>query len=275
MSAPLSIGAAVLDPVSGLIAGCVPAARRPPVIEFLIDGRSVRRVPAAALPADLPEAARPTPDAAPEGAVYFTARLPKNAVGEDLSVREGERRLLDLKWRDEKHMRRYMEGSVMSDSVALEELTLRAGVFRARLRDHARGPQAPQVKLFALGREIVSDVSLAPEGDGEYALSATLPLDALGDGVATIQFRMEDGSVIGAYHVAAGAALAGDLVAEVGSLRAELDQLKRAFRDTFAAGALRRDERPMIVAEALAQVDHLLEMRDRMDRRQDALAASE
>ena len=59
------------------------------------------------------------------------------------------------------------------------------------------------------------------------------------------------------------------------SLRAELDQLKRAFRQTMAGGVIGRDERPMIVAEALAQVDHLLEMRDRLDMRQSAMAADD
>ena len=75
--------------------------------------------------------------------------------------------------------------------------------------------------------------------------------------------------------IASGAALASDLAAEVASLRAELDQLKRAFRAEIAGGVIRRDERPMIVAEALTQVDHLLEMRDRADRRQDALKGDE
>ena len=75
--------------------------------------------------------------------------------------------------------------------------------------------------------------------------------------------------------LAAGAALAGDIAAEVESLRAEMDQLKRAFRQALAGGVISRDERPMIVAEALVQVDHLLEMRDRLDMRQSAMAPDE
>ncbi|MEL7463690.1 MAG: hypothetical protein AAFN79_06465 [Pseudomonadota bacterium] len=272
-------GRAWLDPASGLIVGYVDAARRPPPVDFVVGGGAARRVLASARLIDLPESARERAATAPETAAHFAVRLPQGIVGADLSVRTADGPLLDHRWRDGREMRRYMEGALMADSVTLESLSFRVGVFHGRIRDHARneagGGAAPRVRLFARGEEIVAEAKLTAEEDGRYAFTAELPPAALGDGVVAIQFRLDDGSVIGAYQIASGAALADDLAAEVGALRAELDQLKRAFRDTFAAGALRRDERPMIVAEALAQVDHLLEMRDRMDRRQDAMAASE
>ena len=106
-------------------------------------------------------------------------------------------------------------------------------------------------------------------------MTATVPGGLLADGVMVVEFRLADGSALARYPLAAGAALAGDIAAEVESLRAEMDQLKRAFRQAMAGGVISRDERPMIVAEALVQVDHLLEMRDRLDMRQSAMAPDE
>lgn len=58
------------------------------------------------------------------------------------------------------------------------------------------------------------------------------------------------------------------------SLRAELDQLKKAFRGTLAGGVIAKDERPMILAELLTHVDNLLEARDRV-RKMDVIEPDE
>ncbi|MEO0360087.1 MAG: hypothetical protein AAF322_03215 [Pseudomonadota bacterium] len=150
----------------------------------------------------------------------------------------------------------------------LDDLTLSGGVFRARLRGE-EAPSPPRITLLIRG-EAVGEAAVVETPDG-WRLEAEAPAEAIGDGVAAIVFAAEDGSILARYPIAAGAALAEDLAAELASLRAELDQLKRAFRAELGAGALRRDERPLIVAEALDEVEALLAARDRAARsRRDA-----
>ena len=113
--------------------------------------------------------------------------------------------------------------------------------------------------------ETLATASLKAAGDGAYTFTASLPAKAIGDGVAVIEFCIGD-ETLASYPISAGEALAADLGAEVASLRAELDQLKKAFRETLAGGVIARDERPMILAELLTHVDNLLEARDRVRR---------
>lgn len=267
-------GGAMLDAAGGRIVGFAHDRRGAVAVELRLDGRLARTCiaagPVAALGRGLFRRLGPPPTAI----CGFEMRLPRDAAGEVLDVVAGGETLLSVRWRSEREAHRYREGSEMADSVTIEKLRLQSGAFRARLTDHAHGAAAPEVALHVRGEE-AGRATLSPQGDGVYMLSAPLPDGLLSDGVMVAEFRLADGSVLARYPLAAGAALAGDVAAEVASLRAELDQLKRAFRQTMAAGVIPRDERPAIIAEALVQVDHLLEMRDRVDQRQQAMAAED
>lgn len=274
MNAAGPIGAAALDPAGGRIVGFAERRGGAQRVDLRLDQKTVRSVLATASTSVIPQSIINRLGAPPSDICAFEVRLPMAAKGARLRVDAGARTLLDVEWRNAAELARYKEGSLMSDSVTLEALKLTAGVFKGRVKDHSRDSIAPRVRLVVRGED-AGEAALTDQGEGVYALSAALPIEHLGEGVLTVEFQLDDGSMIGAYPLAAGAALSGDIAAEVGALRVELDLLKRAFRDTFATGVIRRDERPMIVADALAQVDHLLEMRDRMDRRQEALAVDD
>ena len=158
----------------------------------------------------------------------------------------------------------------MADSAQIRITRFQAGVFTGRLTVEGGGA-TPDVALYLKGQSIAA--ATLTGGDGDYALTAALPVSALGDGVSVVEFRIGD-ETLASYPISAGEALATDLTAEVASLRAELDQLKKAFRETLAGGVIAKDERPMILAELLTHVDNLLEVRDRV-RRVDAIEADD
>ncbi|MBW7922919.1 MAG: hypothetical protein H3C51_12585 [Rubellimicrobium sp.] len=72
---------------------------------------------------------------------------------------------------------------------------------------------------------------------GEQVVRVALPADLIGDEVQVVVIAVQGtGEVLASVPVIAGAALADDIRAEVGLLRAELDLLKRAFRRHVAGG---------------------------------------
>lgn len=265
---------AMLDPAGRRIVGFAHHPDRCVSVEMFLDDRAVRRCLAAAPGFVIGEAGFQCLGPPPTAICGFEMRIPQGASGETMRIVANGEDLLTVRWRSEREISRYREGSEMTDSVTIEKLRLQAGVFRARVIDAAAGPAAPEVTISVRGENLGAAV-LEPQADGVYGMSATVPGGLLTDGVMVVEFRLSDGSVLARYPLAAGAALAGDIAAEVESLRAEMDQLKRAFRQAMAGGVISRDEKPMIVAEALVQVDHLLEMRDRLDMRQSAMAADE
>ena len=261
--------AAALDPDAGRIAGFVAAVDgRPGRARFLLGGDLVHEVvavsPITALsPETLAEIGPP-----PTAFCAFSARLPADLLaradhGAVLSVHAAGGAILSARFPNRAALARYVEGCVMSDSAEISITRLRAGMFTGRLTV-AGGGAAPEVALHLRGERLAT-ATLTPSGNGAYALTAVLPAEAIGDGVAVIEFRIGD-ETLARYPISAGEALATDLTAEVASLRAELDQLKKAFRETLAGGVIARDERPMILAELLTHVDNLLEARDRVRR---------
>lgn len=289
MTAPAPAdAAAMLDPKGGRIVGFARGAAGPgrggagrgetgrggaARVDLMLDGVRVRTCLAAASAETLGEAGFARLGPPPAATCAFEMRLPADAAGERLVVACGGREILSADVGAPGLLARYREGAVMTDSVTIENVRLEEGVLKARLIDHA-GEAQPVVTIRTRG-EAIGEARLTPEGAGRWAVAAPLDAVILSDGVVIVELALADGSVAGRLPIASGAALASDLAAEVASLRAELDQLKRAFRAEIAGGVIRRDERPMIVAEALTQVDHLLEMRDRADRRQDALKGDE
>ncbi|MFN3262725.1 MAG: hypothetical protein ACE37J_19435 [Pikeienuella sp.] len=240
-------GEARLDPARGEIVGrAAPTAGRPARIVAALDGRVAAERLAVG----------------PDGAFAF--RLPREAEGRRLEVTTEGETLLEAEFTGQGALARYREGSEMADFLKIERLRFSAGRFRGEVIAAGEGP-APEIALRLRG-EVLARGSLAPKGPGRWSLDVHAPAAAFGEGVAVLEFAAADGSRLAAYPLAAGAALEGDLVAEVASLRAELDLLKQAFREAMAGGVLTRSERPLIVAEALAEVDALLEMRDRAER---------
>ncbi|MEM7270321.1 MAG: hypothetical protein AAF401_13870 [Pseudomonadota bacterium] len=266
--------AAMLDPDAGRIAGFIAAeGGRPGRARFYLGGDIAHEVialsPITSLSAQVLADIGPPPTAF----CAFSARLPADLLtraddGAELQVQsQNGEVLLTRQIASRAELARYVEGCVMSDSATLRIARFEAGVFSGQLRI-AGGGSPPRVALCLKGAEI-AEAMLRPESDGVFALSASLPASALGDGVAVVEFRIGD-ETLARYPISAGEALAGDLVAELASLRAELDQLKKTFRETMAGGVIARDERPMILAELLTHVDNLFEARDRV-RRMDAI----
>lgn len=266
-----SISGAGLDPVTGRIVGFALAEEgRPGVVEIALDDRVLVRRLAVAQVSDLGAIGVALVGAPPIAGCCFTARLPAGEVGAVLSVTRvdggKQEALLAHEFNSDAALSRYREGSLMSDSVTLENLRFHGGVLHAIL-NMAAGGEAPKVLVQIRGETIAEAMLKAAGHPNGWELTASVPPSVLSDGVVVMELVFAaDGSTLAQYPIAAGAALSGDLASEVASLRAELDQLKRSFRTAMAAGVLTRDERPMIVAEALAQVDNLLETRERRDR---------
>lgn len=267
-------GGAMLDPAGRRIVGFAHRPGGRVSVEMMLDDKPVRWCLATAPASVIGKAGFRQLGPPPTAVCGFEMRVPRDATGDTMRIMGDGRELLAVAWRSEREISRYREGSEMTDSVTIEKLRLHAGVFRARVIDDAAGKAAPEIAVCVRGEE-VGTATLEPQSGGVYTMTATVPGGLLADGVMVVEFRLADGSALARYPLAAGAALAGDIAAEVESLRAEMDQLKRAFRQALAGGVISRDERPMIVAEALVQVDHLLEMRDRLDMRQSAMAPDE
>ncbi|WP_339108855.1 hypothetical protein [Thioclava sp. GXIMD4216] len=68
-------------------------------------------------------------------------------------------------------------------------------------------------------------------GDGRWRLRQGLPVDLLEDGTQSLLLSDAESGVVASLSIAAGEMLVPDLAAQVDRLQAELDLLKRAFRD--------------------------------------------
>lgn len=70
-----------------------------------------------------------------------------------------------------------------------------------------------------------------PDTPGAWRLEVPIPVDLLNDGVQSFIIRdRTDGTRLGSFTLIAGTALDPDIRAELGTLRAELDLLKRVVR---------------------------------------------
>lgn len=277
----MAVGAALLDAERGLIVGHALAdGMRPARVKVAINDSVVVEGVAAApisilVGVNLTGGNLGELPAPPSPICAFAMKLPASCApdlvdGGILTVTASESGvedgppLLERRFDGPKALACFVEGFEMADSLTLEITRLRGGVFVGSLEVH-HDAAAPDVRLSVRGR-VIGVATLRANGARRYELTATLPPEALDDGVSTVAFTLPNGDVLARYPVSAGAALAGDISAEVASLRAELDQLKTAFRGAMAGGVITRDERPMIIAETLTQVDNILEMRDRSDR---------
>ncbi|MEM7268146.1 MAG: hypothetical protein AAF401_02715 [Pseudomonadota bacterium] len=258
--------AAMLDPDAGCIVGFVGAeGNRPGGVILQLNDGVTREVPSLGPPELLGRNVIATLGPPPTAVSTFSCRLPRAAMTVDsplqltVTATPSGDELLKHDFQSRAEVARYTEGCAMAESIELKITRLDGGVFTGRMT-LAGGGSAPLVGLRLKG-EPIGEAALERDGDG-YRLTASLPPSAVGDGVSIVEFVVDD-DVVARYPISAGEALAGDIMSEVASLRAELDQLKRAFRQTLAGGVIARDERPMIIAEVLTHVDSLLEVRDR------------
>lgn len=96
-----------------------------------------------------------------------------------------------------------------------------------------KGTGRPDIAVLHRGAALAGMEAVA-EG-AHWRCSVPIPSEVLGDGVETFLIRV-DGETAGRFSIAAGAVLAEDLVAEIATLRAELELLKQAFRSHCAQG---------------------------------------
>ena len=121
-------------------------------------------------------------------------------------------------------------------AVALTKTVLQAGTWYALAR-RAGGEDGPAPRLSAwhLEKELDGlEVSAAPVG-GQWEVRLPVPAELLSDGVQTILIRNDEtGETADTLTLIAGDPLGPDIRAEVDLLRAELDMLKKAFRQHCA-----------------------------------------
>lgn len=93
------------------------------------------------------------------------------------------------------------------------------------------GAQAPDVQVLLQGT-LQRDMTLTKTGLGDWILSVPVPAAAIADGAQTLLLvDRANLKVLAHLSLLAGEAAEQDLRATVDLLRAELDLIKRAFRD--------------------------------------------
>lgn len=110
---------------------------------------------------------------------------------------------------------------------------------------HTSAPPA-RVRVTVQGT-VVAEVRVTEQDPGQHALRAEIPGSVLSDGLVTLVMQSDDGSeaggavqVLGRQTLLSGQPLAEDVLAEIASLRDELDLLKSEFR-RFAGAARSAD----------------------------------
>ncbi|QCO56211.1 hypothetical protein EOK75_11010 [Pseudorhodobacter turbinis] len=114
-----------------------------------------------------------------------------------------------------------------SKAAKLIKTRMRAGVWEGVL---IGAGDAPEIHVWHLGEPIAGATLTAMEG-GNWALQVPIPVETLCDGVQTfLIFDAASDEKLGHFALVSGDALEDDIRAEVDLLRAELDMLKRTFR---------------------------------------------
>lgn len=109
---------------------------------------------------------------------------------------------------------------------------LRSGVWEGTLR----GP-AEAVPTLALRHndQVVPGLELEPQEAGCWTVRVPVPVDLIDDDFRTFVIVDEaQNAILASFAIFAGEQLSGHLQTDVDLLRAELDLLKRAFRQHFA-----------------------------------------
>ena len=118
----------------------------------------------------------------------------------------------------------------MSDWM-LTKTRLSQGVWEGILTREAMAPNAPEIRVTYLDDPVEGIEVKEGTVPGQWILRVPIPQDAIADGVQTLLILDKaSGDLLEKITIIAGEALADDIRAEMGLLRAELDMLKRAFR---------------------------------------------
>ena len=119
----------------------------------------------------------------------------------------------------------------MSDVIELTKLRLVEGVWHGALKHNGRDDWHPNIEVTHLDFAVDGVVVKEDRVEEHWLVSVPIPADRISDGVQTFVIRdrrAED--VLASFSIVAGDALAEDIRAELSLVRAELDMLKRAFR---------------------------------------------
>ncbi|MBT9384112.1 hypothetical protein KM176_09600 [Pseudooceanicola sp. CBS1P-1] len=120
-------------------------------------------------------------------------------------------------------------------AMTLTPLRLAEGRWHAQIEAPGTAPPALSVTWFD---RPVAGIRLGPgPRPGLWDLVVPVPQEALCDGLQVFLVRGGDGTLLGQFCLLAGALPQDSLHAEVALLRAELDLLKRAFREQGRAAA--------------------------------------
>ncbi|MGI9370571.1 MAG: hypothetical protein ACR2O2_17210 [Ruegeria sp.] len=114
-------------------------------------------------------------------------------------------------------------------SYKLTTVRFESGIWEA----HVSFENEPQIEIRHL--DVVLDGVEQTKAQDGWNLRITVPVSVLSEGVhCLVAFDMASGLQLGSLTIIAGEPAADDLRAEVELLRAELDMLKRAFRNHCA-----------------------------------------
>lgn len=260
--------AARLDPARGVIAGYADAGRgRPERVEMTLDGTPAAAFVAGSAGAEL----LGLPDLLaemPAGGCGFAVRVPRRARARapvELALRFGEGGAAFFAHRFEttRELELFTEGCRLQTRFTVEIDGLELGTLRGRLTCHGGAMAAPELTVRSAGRELAPLVfDPGTEADG-HRFRAELPAAALDEGVQTLEIAPPGGGeVLARYPIVAGRVLAGDVLAEIAALRAEIDELRSAIFAAFAEPALPASERPLMLAELMAHVEAVLGAQD-------------
>lgn len=137
-----------------------------------------------------------------------------------------------------------------SSGWSLQLVGLERGTLHGRLISASGSVEAPEIEVCVDGTA-VGHADVATDGE-DFVVSASLPAEALREGMTSVVLRMRsDQTVLGSYPMRAGRALDGDIVADLATLKAELQALKDAFLMDAHIPKLRAVERDLIIAEAV------------------------
>lgn len=123
----------------------------------------------------------------------------------------------------------------MSDFV-LTRTQIRGGVYQGVLKRNGRIRREPQLELRLLDADLGTlNLTPDPEQSSTWNVMARIPTSAITEGIQTFILRDPvSGETLDSFAIISGNPVEEDLRAEMALLRAELEMLKRAFRQQGA-----------------------------------------
>jgi hypothetical protein len=132
-----------------------------------------------------------------------------------------------------------MRGEPSLAAHILTRTRMQEGIWEAVLSPVDGAPVKPRLRVTHLEQPLDGvELTPHPEGEGQWCLRIAVPAHILSDGVQTVLIDDADsGARLGSFTIVTGEPLEDDIRAELGLLRAELDMLKRSFRQYAAEAA--------------------------------------